>query len=69
MTTLLERRWVDICRYDEVPMERGVRVLVGDVHIAVFRTHGEMKRQSTPPLTRCGRSRRARNPATGSLTS
>lgn len=39
MTMLLERAWVDVCSYDDLQTERGVRVLVGDSHVAVFRTH------------------------------
>jgi len=39
MTMLLERTSVDVCGYDELPVERGVRVLVGDAHVAVFRTY------------------------------
>jgi len=35
---MLERTWVDACRYDVLQPERGVRVLVGDTHVAVFRT-------------------------------
>ena len=38
MTVLLERTWVDVCRYDALQPERGIRVLVGDTHVAVFRT-------------------------------
>lgn len=39
MTVLLERSWVDVCGYDDLPVERGVRVLVSDAHVAVFRTY------------------------------
>ena len=39
MTMLLERTSVDVCAYDDVPVERGIRVLVGDAHVAVFRTY------------------------------
>jgi len=39
MTVLLERAWVDVCGYDDLQSERGIRVLVGDSHVAVFRTH------------------------------
>ena len=39
MTVLLERTWVDVCDYDDLPVERGVRVLVGEAHVAVFRTY------------------------------
>ena len=43
MTVLLERTWVDVCAYDALQPERGVRVLVGDTHVAVFRTfNGEV---------------------------
>ena len=38
MTMLLERAWVDVCAVDDVQVERGVRVLVGEAHVAVFRT-------------------------------
>lgn len=39
MTMLLERSWVDVCDVDDVQIERGVRVLVGNAHVAVFRTY------------------------------
>ena len=39
MTMLLERAWVDVCDVDDVQVERGVRVLVGGAHVAVFRTY------------------------------
>jgi nitrite reductase (NADH) small subunit len=39
MTMLLERTWVDVCGRDDLEVERGVRALVGDVHVALFRTH------------------------------
>ena len=39
MTMLLERTWIDVCGYDELQVERGARVLVGNAHVAVFRTH------------------------------
>lgn len=39
MTMLLERTWIDVCAVDDVQVERGVRVLVGDAHVAVFRTY------------------------------
>lgn len=39
MTALLERTGVSVCRYTDLQPERGVRALVGDVHVAVFRTH------------------------------
>lgn len=39
MTVVLERTWVDVCGYDDLQVERGIRVLVGDQHVAVFRTH------------------------------
>ena len=38
MTVLLERTWVDVCDFDALQPERGVRVLVGNAHVAVFRT-------------------------------
>ena len=41
MTTMLERIWVDVCDYDDLQPERGVRVLVGNAHVAVFRTHDD----------------------------
>ncbi len=40
MTVLLEQTWVDVCGYDDLPPERGQRVLVGRSHVAVFRTFG-----------------------------
>jgi nitrite reductase (NADH) small subunit len=44
MTTLLERTWIDVCNYTDLQPERGVRVLVGDAHVAVFRTYdGELR--------------------------
>jgi len=39
MTMLLERAWIDVCAVDDVQIERGVRVLVDDAHVAVFRTY------------------------------
>jgi nitrite reductase (NADH) small subunit len=39
MTTLLERTWVDVCGYDDLQAERGIRVLVRGDHVAVFRTY------------------------------
>jgi len=39
MTMLLERSWVDVCDVHDVQIERGVRVLVGNAHVAVFRTY------------------------------
>lgn len=39
MTTVLELSWVDVCGYDELLPERGVRALLGDEHVAVFRTY------------------------------
>lgn len=41
MTMLMERErtWIDVCSYDGLESERGVRALVGDAHVAVFRTH------------------------------
>jgi nitrite reductase (NADH) small subunit len=31
--------WTAVCRYDELLPERGVAALVGQVQVAVFRTH------------------------------
>ena len=39
MTMLLERAWTDVCHVDDVQVERGMRVLVGDAHVALFRTY------------------------------
>lgn len=39
MTVLQERTWIDVCGYDDLQTELGTRVLVGDEHVAVFRTH------------------------------
>lgn len=39
MTMLLERTWVDVCDFDDLAVERGMRVLVGGAHVALFRTH------------------------------
>lgn len=39
MTVLLERTWTDVCDYDDLEIERGIRALVGEAHVAVFRTH------------------------------
>lgn len=44
MTVLLDRACVgthavDVCGVDDIQVERGVRVLVGDAHVAVFRTY------------------------------
>jgi nitrite reductase (NADH) small subunit len=38
MTVLLPDTRVSVCRYDELLPELGVRALVGDEHVAVFRT-------------------------------
>jgi nitrite reductase (NADH) small subunit len=38
MTMLLERTWIDACDYTELQPERGVRILFGDTHVAIFRT-------------------------------
>lgn len=35
--------WVDVCGFDDLLPERGARALVGDAHVAVFRTYeGEL---------------------------
>ena len=39
MTMTQERTWIDVCGYDDLQSELGTRVLVGDEHVAVFRTH------------------------------
>jgi nitrite reductase (NADH) small subunit len=45
MTVVLDRAgadsstWVDVCGYDDLLPERGVRALVDDDHVAVFRTY------------------------------
>jgi nitrite reductase (NADH) small subunit len=39
MTMMQNCTWVDVCSYDDLPSELGTRVLVGDAHVAVFRTH------------------------------
>ena len=39
MTMMQERTWIDVCGYDDLQSELGTRVLVGDEHVAVFRTH------------------------------
>jgi nitrite reductase (NADH) small subunit len=39
MTMTQERTWIDVCSYDDLQSELGTRVLVGDEHVAVFRTH------------------------------
>ncbi len=38
MTVELQDRGVAVCRYDDLLPELGVRALVGDAHVAVFRT-------------------------------
>jgi nitrite reductase (NADH) small subunit len=38
MTVLLPDTRVPVCRYDDLLPELGVRALVGDAHVAVFRT-------------------------------
>jgi nitrite reductase (NADH) small subunit len=38
MTMLRERTWIDVCDYAALQPERGVRILAGDIHVAVFRT-------------------------------
>lgn len=37
MTLLVDVTWVDVCDYDDLLPERGVRALVGGHHVAVFR--------------------------------
>lgn len=39
MTLLVDVTWVDVCGYDDLLPERGVRALVGPHHVAVFRTY------------------------------
>lgn len=40
MTVLVTRvRWETVCAYDRLQSERGVAALLGDVQVAVFRTH------------------------------
>lgn len=38
MTVLLHDTRVSVCRYDDLLPELGVRAIVGDTHVAVFRT-------------------------------
>lgn len=38
MTVLLHDTRVSVCRYEDLLPELGVRALVGDAHVAVFRT-------------------------------
>ena len=38
MTVVLEGMRVSVCRYEDLLPELGVRALVGDAHVAVFRT-------------------------------
>ena len=38
MTAALELAWVDVCGYDDLEPERGVRALVDDQAVAVIRT-------------------------------
>jgi nitrite reductase (NADH) small subunit len=38
VTMMIERTSVEVCNFDEVLPERGVRALVGGRHVAVFRT-------------------------------
>src|SRR4051812_20454922 len=38
MTVMVERTWADVCDYDDLQSERGVRVLVDGRHVALFRT-------------------------------
>jgi nitrite reductase (NADH) small subunit len=35
--TGLDATWVDVCAVGEVPLERGVAALIGDVQVALFR--------------------------------
>lgn len=39
MTMLFQLTWVDVCDYTDLLPERGVRALVGDEHVAVFRAY------------------------------
>ncbi|TDE00322.1 nitrite reductase small subunit NirD [Jiangella asiatica] len=39
MTMLDVRTWTAVCRYDLLQPERGAAALVGDVQVALFRTH------------------------------
>lgn len=39
MTAVLELEWVEVCDFGELLPERGARALLGDDHVAVFRTH------------------------------
>lgn len=39
MTAVLDLKWVEVCRYDDLLPERGVAALVGGHQVAVFRTH------------------------------
>ena len=33
--------WITVCTYDRLEPERGVAALVGDVQVAIFRTHDD----------------------------
>ncbi|WP_020576166.1 nitrite reductase small subunit NirD [Actinopolymorpha alba] len=39
MTAVLTQEWVTVCGYDDLLPERGVAALIGEVQVAVFRTH------------------------------
>ena len=39
MTAVLDLKWVEVCRYDDLLPERGVAALVDGHQVAVFRTY------------------------------
>ncbi len=39
MTVALDVTWHPVCRFDDLPAERGVAALVDGMQVAVFRTH------------------------------
>ncbi|WP_026874383.1 nitrite reductase small subunit NirD [Jiangella gansuensis] len=39
MTMLDVRTWTAVCRHEQLQPERGVAALVGDLQVALFRTH------------------------------
>jgi nitrite reductase (NADH) small subunit len=38
VTTVEAKPWTAVCRVDDIPVERGVAALFGDVQVALFRT-------------------------------
>lgn len=39
MTTTVQETWLTVCRYEDLPVERGVAALIDDRPVALVRTH------------------------------